>query len=125
VQSRDGAVAGDGEVPAGVETGDLGDGLDRWCAAQPEGVADILGVHDDLAQPCGGVARCCRGAGDGVTEALESLCGCRAAVLNEAALVVQVEVESCAQDAPQPAQAADAGRGAEVGDDLLDHPELA
>ena len=46
-------------------------------------------------------------------------------MLGEASLVVQVEVEPCAQDADEPAQRADARCRGEVGDDVLDHPPVA
>ena len=54
-QAPGGGAAVHGEISGGVEASDLGDDGHRGAASRTERASDVLGVHDDLAQPGGGV----------------------------------------------------------------------
>ena len=86
---------------------------------------DVLSVHDDLAQPRGGGPGCRCGASNDTAKPIKGLGGRCATVLGQTPVVVQVEVEPCAQDAGEPAQRADTRCCSEVSDDLFDDPAAA
>ena len=79
-------------------------------------------MHDDFTEVGRGVSGGCRGTAEYVAEALERFCWSPAAVLGQPALVVHVGTETRAEYAAQPAPLVQAGRGREVGHDLLDVP---
>ena len=92
---------------------------------EAKGATDVLSVHDDLAQPRGGGPGWRRGTGNDTAKPIEGLGGRCATVLGQTPVVVQVEVEPCAQDAGDPAQRADTRCCSEVSNDLFDDPVTA
>src|ERR1700739_1854487 len=74
-QTFDGASAAHRKVPPGKKVRYRSDDVDGGYAEESEGPADVLSVHNDLTQPCGGRSQWRCGAGDDTPEPLKRLGG--------------------------------------------------
>lgn len=116
------SAAGNGEVAPGEEVSHGRQRVEARCLEKSQRLADVLGVHDDLAKVGRGMSRGGSGAADDGAEPIERFRGSAAAVLDHPAVVVHLRAEPRPQHAAQPPPLVQAGRSDEVSDDLLEVP---
>lgn len=81
VEALDGLVTVHGEIATGKECWPPRRPVDRCGALDSEWTSDVLGMHDDLAEPCWDVTRGRSGAGDDSPELLERLVRVRSSAM--------------------------------------------